>query len=175
VPGGDRAPGVEGQHERRHELHQLAVAPLGALQLEAQSFALTVEARLLERAQGLEQRHAVAVRESHVDQRYVEVVLAGERQSALAIPGDLGLDVEGADDLGDVLRQRLVVVDDENEPTHASAERGAAAGRARTKLAPLAVCSSSIVPPCASRIRRQSASPSPLPFALVVKSASKIR
>ena len=47
--------------------------------------------------------------------------------------------------------------------------------RSSRKLAPVVRrASSSMVPPCASMIRRQSASPRPLPFAFVVNSASKI-
>ena len=105
--------------------------------------------------------------------------VAGQRQRGLAIARDGRLDPKRLDDLGQVLGQRLVVVDDENGARHATAVPEVAdasrAGRVRTKVAPRSLGSRSIDPPWASRMRRQSARPRPLPLALVVKSASKIR
>src|SRR5262249_37079965 len=96
---------------------------------------------------------------------------ARRRQRALPVARDDGFDAQLLDDLGEVLGQRLVVVDDEDQRAHAAAPPG----KPSRKLAPSDRASISTLPPCASMRRRQSARPRPLPFALVVNNASNTR
>jgi hypothetical protein len=93
---------------------------------------------------------------------------AASARAVRPVGRDHRLHVQDLDDLGDVLRQRFVVVDDQDRAGHAG-------GKVSRKLAPAGLVSSSLAPPWASMMRRHRANPRPLPLALVVNRASKIR
>ena len=218
VPGRDPALFVEGQHESRDRLDQLAVAQLGPLELGAQALALAVEPRVLHRpAHGVEQvggrnrfehvgeggflarprsplrrsrcrspsptrrtaNASAAVRAATCRPRRGAGRRSGRRRGPVRRrrparsrdPARRSVSTSSSR----TISARLSASASSSSTMRTQRLHAAAGGNTSRKLAPRSVRSSSMVPPWASMIRRQSASPSPLPFALVVNSASKIR
>src|SRR5690606_32114537 len=121
----------------------------------------------------LAQLDAVDLGHADVEQRRVEVELAGalEHGPRRAVHG--GLEALELEQLPEVLGEVAVVVDDEDAPAH---RPSTTIGRtARTSAPPSVRFLASIVPPCFSTMRAQSASPSPMPLEREVTSGSKIR